>query len=230
MIRFSTTLLSSVGKKIYMSVMGLLLAGFLLVHLMGNLALLRADKDPFNKYAHFLTHNLGNVIFAAEIILALFFIIHFVYGIIVTLDNWRARPIGYKMVTNAGHTSKKTIFSTTMIYTGLLILIFVIIHLRDLKYGEIIMYTTKDGAYIRDLYALTVQFFGNIWNVLFYELIMILLGFHLAHGVWSAFQSLGINGPRFIKIIIIFGYIYAAFISIGFFVIPLWVYFTGGAA
>ncbi len=229
MIRFSTTLLSSVGKKIYMSVMGLFISGFLLIHLIGNLALLRPDRDPFNKYAHFLTHSLGNVIVAAEIILALIFIVHFVYGIIVTLDNWRARPIGYNMVTNAGHTSKKTIFSTTMIYTGLLILIFVVIHLRDLKYGEIITYTV-DGREIRDLYALTVQFFGNIWNVLFYEVIMVLIGFHLAHGVWSAFQSLGINGPRFIKIIMVLGYIYAAVISIGFFIIPLWVYFTGGAA
>jgi len=230
MIRFSTTLVSSVGKKIYMSILGLLLSSFLVVHLFGNFALLSPDKDTFNKYSHFLTHNLGAVILVAEIFIALFFIFHIVYGIIVTLQNWYARPVGYRMVTNAGHSSKKTIASTTMIYTGLLILIFLVIHLMNFKYDQEVMYTTKDGLYIRDLYATVVQYFSNIWNVLFYDVIMILLGFHLSHGFWSAFQSLGINGPRFTKFIIVFGYFFAVILAFGFFFIPLWVYFTGGAA
>lgn len=229
MIRFSQFSWSSLGKKIYMAVFGLLLSSFLVVHLLGNFALLSPDKDHLNKYSHFLTHNLGTLVLILEIILGLLFVGHFVYGIIVQLGNWSARPTRYKMVRNAGGASKKTIASTTMIYTGLLILIFVVIHLLNFKYGEEIMYTTKDGQYIRDMYATVVTFFGDIWNVVFYEIIMILLGFHLSHGVWSAFQSLGINGPRFMKFIRGFGYLFAVVIAVGFFIIPIWVHITGGA-
>jgi len=229
MIRFSKFSWSSLGKKIYMAVFGLLLSSFLVVHLIGNFALLSPDKDHLNKYSHFLTHTLGNVVLAAEVILGLLFVGHLIYGIIVQLGNWAARPVGYKMVRNAGGASKKTIASTTMIYTGLLILIFVIIHLLNFKYGEEIMYTTKDGQYIRDMYATVVFFFGNIWNVVFYEVIMILLGLHLSHGVWSAFQSLGVNDPRFMKFINAFGYFFAVVIAAGFFIIPIWIYMTGGA-
>jgi len=219
---------SSLGKKIYMGVMGILLSSFLGVHLLGNLTLLSPDRDPFNKYAHFLTHSLGNFIYIFEIVFGTFFLIHLIYGIIVQWQNWMARPIGYKMVTNAKGASRKSIGSTTMIYTGVILLIFLILHLRDLKYGEIIMYTTADGAYLRDLYALVLVFFSKIWNVVFYVAVMILIGFHLSHGVWSAFQSIGFNAPRFIRFMQIVGYAFAVIIAAGFIYIPVFIYLTGG--
>lgn len=81
MIRFSTTLVSSLGKKIFMGISGLMLSGFIIIHLLGNLALLNPDRDPFNKYAHFLTHGLGNAIYIMELALALVFLIHLIYAI-----------------------------------------------------------------------------------------------------------------------------------------------------
>ena len=157
------------------------------------------------------------------------FLVHFIYGIFVQWINWRARPIGYKMVTNAKGASRKSIGSTTMIYTGIIIITFLVLHLRDLKYGEIIMYTNANGDVIRDLYVLTIQFFTNLWNVLLYVAVMILIGFHLSHGVWSAFQSLGANAPRFIHFMQIVGYLYAVVIAGGFIFIPVFIYLTGGA-
>jgi len=228
-MRFSTFSTSSLGKKIYMGVMGLILSSFLIVHLLGNLALLSGDKDHFNSYSHFLTHSLGNTIYVIEILFGAFFLIHFLYGIVVTWGNWKARPIGYKMVTNAKGASKKSFGSTTMIYSGVLLLIFLVIHLLNFKYGEEIMYVTKDGATIRDLYATVVQFFSNIWNVIFYVAVIAFFGFHLSHGAWSAFQSIGVNAPRFIRFMQILAPILAIIIAFGFIYIPIFIYLTGGA-
>ena len=110
-MRFSMSTFSSLGKKIFMGFSGLMLCGFIVVHLIGNLTLLLPDKDPFNKYANFLTSEVGNVIYVAEFLLASIFIIHFIYGIVVTIDNWRARPQNYKVVKGAKHTSKKSLAS-----------------------------------------------------------------------------------------------------------------------
>ncbi len=236
MIRFSTLLISSLGKKFFMSISGLMLSGFIIVHLLGNLTLLSPDRDPFNIYAHFLL-NLGTAIYVAEFILAAIFLTHFIYAIMVTFENWRARPSRlitffyrkardkrYKKVTNAGHTSKKTWASSTMIWTGLLIIVFTILHLLHFKYGEIFMYTTGNGQYIRDLFETVYRFFGNIVNVIFYVVVMILLGYHLSHGFWSAFQSLGLNGKRFTMITRIVGYFFAVIMAIGFVFIPVFVH------
>lgn len=230
MMRFSMSTYSSLGKKIFMGLTGLMLCGFIVIHLIGNLTLLIPDKDPFNKYSHFLTQDLGSVIYLAEIMLAAVFIIHMIYAIVVTINNWQARPQGYAVVTNAKHTSKKSLASTTMIYTGLVIIIFLIWHLLHFKYGEIIIYTTADGKIVRDLYTLVYQFYGNIINVVLYIVVMILLGFHLSHGFWSAFQSLGLNGKRFTPFVYTVGSVFAVMMAVGFIFLPIWIYFvTGGA-
>jgi len=230
-MRFSMSLFSSLGKKIFMGVSGLMLSGFIIVHLLGNLTLLNPDRDPFNVYANFLTHGLGNAIYVLEFMLAAVFLIHFIYAIFVQIGNWMsARLNRYSVVTWARHTSRKSIGSVTMIYTGAMIIIFTILHLFHFKYGEMIMYTTADGQYIRDLYALVYQFFGNIWNTIFYIVVMILLGFHLSHGVWSAFQSLGIYGKRFTPFVYGLGSVFAIFMAAGFIFLPVWIYYlTGGA-
>ena len=117
-----------------------------------------------------------------------------------------------------------------MTYTGAVIIIFTIMHLFHLKFGEIIMYTTADGMYIRDLYTVVYKFFGNIWNTLFYIVVMVLLGFHLSHGVWSAFQSIGLNGKRFTPFVYGVGSVFALVMAVGFIVLPAYIFFlTGGA-
>lgn len=222
---------SSVGKKIFMGLTGLSLCGFIVIHLIGNLTLLIPDPDPFNKYSHFLTEELGSVIYVAEAILAAVFLIHFIYALIVTFDNWKARPRGYKVTKNAGHTSKKSIASTTMIYTGVVVIVFLVWHLLHFKYGEIMITTTADGKVVRDLYTLVYQFYGNIINVGLYVLVMIMLGFHLSHGFWSAFQSLGLNGKRFTPVIYGVGSLFAVLMAIGFIFLPVWIFvITGGVS
>jgi succinate dehydrogenase / fumarate reductase cytochrome b subunit len=201
MSRFSTTAFTSIGKKLFMAVTGLSLSGFIVVHLTGNIALLYPDKDPFNKYAHFL-QGLGGLLYAAEILLAAVFLIHFFYALIITIDNWLARPSRYRVVRNAGHTSKKTIASTTMVYTGLLIITFTVLHLLHFKYGEVLIYMA----------------------------IMILLGFHLSHGFWSAFQSLGINGIWFTRFVYGFGYLFAVIMGAGFLFLPIYIFVTSGGS
>jgi succinate dehydrogenase / fumarate reductase cytochrome b subunit len=230
-MRFSMSTYSTIGKKIFMGLTGLLLCSFIVVHLIGNLALLNPDPDPFNKYSHFLTQDLGMAIYIVEALLAAVFLIHFIYAIIITLNNWRARPQGYKMTTGAGHTSRKNLSSSTMIYTGLVIITFLVWHLLHFKYGEIMMYTTADGKVIRDLYTLVYQFYGNTVNVILYMLVMTLLGFHLYHGFWSAFQSLGLNGKRFTPFIYAVGGIFAVVMAAGFLFLPLWIFvITGGVS
>lgn len=227
-IKFSNSIMTSLGKKFFMAISGLALSGFIVVHLIGNITLLSPDKDPFNKYAHFLS-NFGWGLYLAELILAAIFLIHFVYAIIVQIGNWRARPKRYSQSTNAKYTSKKSFASVSMIYTGLLIIVFTILHLLHFKYGAMIMYTTNDGQYIRDLYTLVYQFFGNIWNVVFYVTVMIFLGFHVSHGVWSAFQSLGISGAQFTRFTQRLGYVFAFIMGFGFLILPVYIYFvTGG--
>ncbi len=230
MMRFSMSVYSSLGKKIFMGFTGLLLCGFIVIHLLGNLTLLSSDMDPFNKYAHFLTQELGNIVYVAEFLLAAVFLIHFIYAIVVTLNNWKARPQSYAVVKNAKHTSKKSIASSTMIYTGLIVITFLVWHLLHFKFGEIIMYTTADGKVIRDLYTVVHQFYGNIVNVILYLLVMALLGFHLSHGFWSAFQSLGLNGKRFTPFVYTVGTVFAVIMAIGFIFLPVYIFIiTGGA-
>jgi succinate dehydrogenase / fumarate reductase cytochrome b subunit len=205
-----------------------MLCGFIVVHLIGNLTLLLQDRDPFNKYANFLTSEVGNVIYIAEFLLAFVFLVHFVDAIVITLDNWRARPQKYAVVRDAKHTSRKSLASRTMIYTGIIIIVFLIWHLLHFKFGEMIMYTTADGKVIRDLYVVVYQFFGNIINLILYIAVMTLLGFHLSHGFWSAFQSLGLNGKRFTPFIYGLAVIFALVMAAGFIVLPIWIFIISG--
>jgi succinate dehydrogenase / fumarate reductase, cytochrome b subunit len=228
-MRFSMTIFSSLGKKIFMGLTGLMLSGFIIIHLLGNLTLLNPDPDPFNKYAHFLTQQTGSVIYVAEFMLAAVFIIHFVYAIIIQIGNWLARSSRYKQVTWQRETSRKSIGSVTMIYTGIIILVFVVLHLFHFKFGEIIYYTPQGYEYeIRDLYSVVYTFFSNFWNVLFYVVVMILLGFHLSHGVWSAFQSLGLYGTRFTPFAYGLGSVFAVIMAIGFIFLPVWIFIIPG--
>jgi succinate dehydrogenase / fumarate reductase cytochrome b subunit len=224
------SLFSSLGKKFFMGITGLMLSGFIVIHLIGNLTLLNPDRDPFNIYAHFLTQQTGSIIYVAEFLLAAVFIIHFVYAIIIQVGNWLSRPNRYAKVTWQRATSRKSIGSVTMIYTGVIVLVFLVLHLLHFKFGEIIYYTPQGYDYqIRDLYAVVYNFFGNFWNVLFYVVVMVLLGFHLSHGVWSAFQSLGLNGLRFTPVAYGVGSAFAVIMAIGFVFLPVWIFMiTGG--
>jgi succinate dehydrogenase / fumarate reductase cytochrome b subunit len=142
----------------------------------------------------------------------------------MTFQNQSARPAKYAKKELAGGASQKSLASTSMIVTGLAILVFVPIHVRSFKYGT--HYEFGEG--MRDLFRTEVENFSSPIAVGFYIVMMVLVGLHLWHGVPSSFQSLGLNGPRFTPLVRRIGKISAIVIAGGFIVITLWVFLVGG--
>jgi len=229
---FSTYLWSSIGKKIITAITGLGLYLYIILHLAGNLTLFARNPDLFNSYAHFLT-GLGWLVTSIEIGLLLFFLLHIVGGIIVYFGKLRARPESYVKYESTGYPSKKTVSSVTMIWTGLVIAVFTTLHVITFKYGPGIergYVTYIDGVQVRDLYRLVVEVFSHGWYVILYVGAMIFLGFHLRHAFWSAFQSLGANNRILTPIFFGAGLVLAILLAMGFLVLPVFIYFAGGAS
>jgi succinate dehydrogenase / fumarate reductase cytochrome b subunit len=223
---FTSTIWSSTGRKILNGLTGLLLSAFILIHLIENY-LVFAGPETFNMYVHYLT-SLGPLLYVIEILLALVFAIHIVSAITVWLGKRRARPERYAVQKSTGNPSRQTIFSRSMIYTGILLLVFLVLHLKTFKWGPHYEATYGDLV-VRDMHRLVVEVFTNSGYVLWYEIMLILLGFHLRHGFWSGFQSLGLEHPKFSPIIFSIGIVFAILIAVGFLAIPAWIYVTGGA-
>ncbi|HET7695126.1 MAG TPA: succinate dehydrogenase cytochrome b subunit [Vicinamibacterales bacterium] len=211
---------SSVGTKLLLGVTGLLLFAYLIIHLLGNLIVF-AGQETFNHYAHALAGN--PLVVPAEIALLLFFVVHIYKAVTMWAANQRARPVAYAKKTWAGHTSRKSVASTTMIWTGLAILVFVIIHVAHIKYGA--WYDIGEPP-VRDLYRTEVEVFSSPVWVAVYVIAMVLVGFHLRHGFSSAFQSLGASHPTYTRRLVVLGTIVAIVIAGGFAIIPIWVYLT----
>lgn len=220
---------TTVGKKLLMGLTGLALVAFVIVHLIGNLLLLSPDPDVFNLYAHTLM-GLGWAVLTAEIILALFFLVHIYTGVTVGLNNRKARPTKYEVFKSQGNPSRMTWGSRSMLWTGLLLAVFTVLHVWTFRFGPGITegyYVDLHEERIRDLRRLVAEVFSKETYVVWYVGIMVLLGLHVSHGFWSAFQSLGTNHPRFTPVIYGVGYAIAIMLAVGFLLIPLWIYFMG---
>lgn len=214
--------LSSITKKHVMAITGLLLCGFLVSHLLGNL-LLFVGPNAFNKYSHTLISN--PLIYLAEVILGLLFLSHIIMGLKVTKENRDARPVPYFVRETSGRGA--TFASSTMPYTGMIALVFLIMHIIGLKFGT--HYTTVVGGIeMRDIYKTTVEYFQDLIHVVAYIIAMTALGIHTSHGFWSAFQSLGFNHPKYMPRIKILSKIYGIVVIIGFSSFPIFCYFQGG--
>jgi succinate dehydrogenase / fumarate reductase cytochrome b subunit len=216
---------SSVGKKVITGVTGLALFGFVIVHLLGNLTLF-IGPEAFNGYAYFLEHALhGWLIYAFEVVLIAFFLFHIAAAVTVAwLDKRRARPTGYAMVRDAGGGSRKTLSSRTMIYTGIILLVFVVIHVKMFKFADHPLITRSDGHAMKNLYAVVVDAFNDPLIVAAYVAVMILLGFHLRHGVWSAFQSLGWASERSLPLLTGLALVFAVLLAVGFLILPIYIF------
>lgn len=222
MLPFSTILWSSVGKKILTGITGIFLSLFVLGHMGGNINLF-IGPDAFNSYTKKL-ESLGLLLYVIEIGLVSVFVIHAIIGISIYLKKREARPEPYMKVGDAGGNSQKSVSSVTMIWTGLIMFAFTILHLITFKYGP--HYTTTiDGVQMRDLYRLVIEVFQSPSYTFGYVIVMILLGFHLRHGFWSAFQSLGLTNPRFKAIVYGLGIFLSFVLAIGFLSMPLCIYF-----
>ncbi len=227
MASFGSTAWSSVGKKVITGITGLALLGFVIVHLIGNFTLL-LGPGAFNGYAHFLeTAVHGWLIYAFEAAIILIFLFHIVSTYSVAwFDKRAARQEAYKYQSNAGGKSHKTFSSTTMIYTGTLLLLFVIYHIKVFKYGshEMIM---VHGVEMKNLFRTVVLEFKQLWFMCATVVLMALLGFHLRHGAWSAFQSLGWANDRYLPVLTRIALVISILLAIGFILIPIYIYFVG---
>ena len=220
---FAKFLTSSIGKKVIMSLTGLFLISFLLVHLMGNLQLVLADDggQSFNEYAYFMTHN--PVIKFLSYGLYAFILIHAIQGLLLAYYNRKARGAqryAVKVDRTAG-ASKSAIYMGSL---GTVILVFILIHMAQfwlqMKLGNTAM-VTYDEEPIKDLYSLVAAVYENIGFVIFYVVAMIFIAFHLWHGFQSAWQTLGLNHRKYTPLIQAVGYVYSVLIPLGFAAIPV---------
>lgn len=215
-------LLSSIGRKLIMSLTGLFLVLFLIVHLAGNLQLLFNDGGvSFNAYAYTMTHNplikfvsYGNYFFI---------LLHAVQGILIALANRKAKGSKYAVSTNqtASWSSKN------MALLGTLIFAFLCIHMGDfwfkMKFTEDLALISVAGIdeQVRDLYTQVTYSFSQWWLVVIYLVGLVALALHLTHGFQSAFQTLGLNHKKYTPFIQTVGKLFSFALPIGFAIIPI---------
>ena len=246
---------SSIGKKLIMSLTGIFLCLFLVVHLVGNLQLFKDDAGlAFNKYAYFMTH--FTPIKVVSYLLYASVIVHVIYAITLSMKNKAARPIGYAKYDGQANSKWN---SRNMGILGTVILVFLATHMsnfwwkfhndevpyieyrtdlatgqttaRELQASEFHDYqeTVENNVQIlkaRDLYKQVDFAFQNIALVALYVIAMAALAFHLIHGFQSAFQTLGFNHRRYIGIIRAIGvWVFGVLIPIGFVLMPLFFFF-----
>jgi len=223
---FQNFLTSSIGRKTIMSLTGLFLIIFLVVHLAGNIQLLSDDGGrSFNEYAYFMTHN--PLIKTLSYGLYFFILLHAVQGIVIKLSNNKARGSqGYRKYSSRVNSWA----SKQMALLGILIFAFLMLHMGDfwfsMKTGNI--ETVSIAGYsepVADLQSKVEASFANVWIVIAYLVGLLALAFHLWHGFWSAFQTLGLDHRKYTPLIKTVGKLYAIIIPAGFAVIPIYMFF-----
>lgn len=197
---------SSIGRKVQVALTGLLLCGFLVAHLGGNL-LLYSGRETFNHYAENLKRT--PLLPLLEAGLAALFLLHIVTALRLRWEKRAARPVPYESRACAGG---RTWGSATMAFSGLLLLAFLIVHIKTLRLAP-------DKS---DLYAVVLSAFRNPWYALFYVIAMGGLALHLSHGFQSGFQTLGLNHPKYTPLIRRAGLAFALLVAGGFASLALW--------
>ncbi|WKZ68763.1 MAG: succinate dehydrogenase cytochrome b subunit [Melioribacteraceae bacterium] len=217
----SEALSSSIGKKFIMAVTGICLILFLIIHLLNNLSMYLGPEFYTNVVAGL--DGIKPLIRVIEVILALIFILHIFNGIKLWYENKKAKPINYAVNASSKNSS---LYSRTMVQTGSIIFIFLVIHLNTMWYSFNFGEAHANQSYY---YFVADTFANSIFYSVFYILVMILLGFHLNHGFQSAFQTFGWNHKKYFPLIEKIGLIYAAVMTIGFASIPIYfLFFYGG--
>lgn len=213
---FVRTFYSTIGKKLIMSLTGLFLCSFLLVHLTGNFQLFKNDGgEAFNHYSEFMSTNI--LIRILEIGLVVGFLLHIIDAIRLYILNKQARPIGY---AKNQASANSTLTSRTMIYSGSLVLVFLVIHLRSFAIEHRVIGTDLT------MYQSVVESFQQPVYAWFYVFAMVLLGLHLNHGFQSAFQTLGLNHKKYTPLIKTLGLLFSILVPLGYAIMPLYFLFT----
>ena len=221
----SNFLTTSIGRKFLMSISGIFLMVFLIVHLSVNLLLIFDDSgELFNQGAHFMVTN--PAVRIMEPILALGFVIHIIWSFFISLQNLKARPIKYNKLNNSQSSAWA---SRNMLVLGALVLVFLVMHIIDFYWK--IRFTGDPslnpvdiaGTEMENTYALVAGLFKtSLVYCIIYIIGAILLGFHLGHGFWSSFQTIGLANKVWLKRLQFVGQIFAILIAVGFSIIPLY--------
>lgn len=205
--------LTSILLKVLMALTGLAWFGFLISHLLANLLILKGTPDGLNDYSAGLA-KFGPLLWVAEAGLIVLLLSHIGSAIMVTRKNKAARPQGYAASAKVGEAS---LASRTMLFGGLLLLAFLVIHVRMFKFGD---WSGGDG-----LYGLVIRSFKNPLIVGFYVASCLALGLHLSHGVASAFQTLGLLKPSWRPKLREIGFAVGWTMALGFAMLPIWSFF-----
>jgi succinate dehydrogenase / fumarate reductase cytochrome b subunit len=199
-------LFASISQKFVMALAGLFLLMFLPVHFIINLLLLKSDPEPFNRAASFMaTFPLVKVF---EIVLMAAIILHIIYGIYIQIKNWLARPIGYA----GGQRSKTSSLSKFMIWTGASVFTFLVLHFFNFYFIKLGLVPGDPENFYSAAHSL---FRIPAYNII-YLTCFLLLGFHLHHAFYSAFQTLGLNHRIWTPVVKVLAWIYAIVIPAGF--------------
>jgi succinate dehydrogenase / fumarate reductase, cytochrome b subunit len=210
---------STIGRKQLTAIAGLGLCAFVLIHVSGNF-LMFLGPEAYNKYGHGVISN--PFIYVAEIGLLGIFVLHTIIGVWLTIQNFRSRPERYAV--RASGEKGTPLVMRTMFWQGVVIFVFAILHLITFKYGP--HYTvTYDGQEIRDLFRLLHEVFQSPGYVTWYVFAVLVLGYHLSHGLYSSIQTLGFNHPVYNSKLQLISIIFGAYIGVGFAVQPLYMMF-----
>lgn len=209
---------ATIGKKILMAISGVIVIGFLIIHLLGNLQLF-IGPEALNKYANTL-QSLGAIKWSFRAFLLLFFLIHVWKGLVLWLENRSARPVSYAKTTS----QKTTLASKTMPYTGIMIFLFVILHLWHFTISP------EHPAGELDVYSTVVAGFQDPIYSTIYLVALFLMAFHLSHATSSFFQTLGLNKATVEPKLKVFANLFAAVIFLAYASMPVAVLtgFIGG--
>jgi len=204
--------LASIPKKVVMAITGLGWFLYVILHLAGNL-LLYVGPERYNDYARALVSN--PLVYPAEVGLLVFLVLHLSTGWRVTWENSAARPQPY--LYKVPSTGGSTFASRTMWYGGVILLLFLIIHVWMFKFGN---HAGEHG-----LWGLVVRSFKNPWITAAYIFAMLPLGLHLSHGFSSALQTLGALQPHWHAGLKTTGMVLGWVLALGYILLPLWALF-----
>ncbi len=226
MNRIAALLQSSIGRKLIMAVTGLLLLGFLVVHLLGNLYVFQGP-EPLNAYAAWLKDN--PLLWPARLGLLATFCVHIWVGISLARENRAARPVRYR---DGLTLPASTWASRSMIFTGLLVFAFVILHLAHFTWGWILpeAYAQVDTQGRHDVYGMVVAGFATPWIAGLYVSAMGILAVHLTHAGQSFLQTLGVRYEHGNQLVKAFGYGLVAAIAVGNLLLPTLVFLGVGSS
>ena len=209
-------LTNAVGRKVLMAASGILMVLFVVVHLLGNSSIF-VGPDGINAYAEKL-HSLGPLVWIFRAVMLALLLVHVWFGVTLTLENSAANPTKYAV----GRKLKATFSSETMIWTGLLLLAFLVYHLLQFTVRitpDVVKGVDARGRY--DVFTMVVTSFRSTSIVLVYVAAMVALFLHLNHGIQSFFQTLGVSNDRTLPTYGALGKLLSVIFLLGYCAIPV---------